>query len=153
MHFYSAITGKCGLARKTLRATMPSVFAALLIFSFYPAKAHHSWPAVFKEEEVIISGTVQQFLLRNPHSWLFVEVISPEGKPERWDVEMGPAMAYAKMGVTAQTFQPGDEVVILGNPGKQNPRWMHHIGLYRKGDGRIFGKDPRVNLDIGNGGE
>jgi len=116
-----------------------------LLFALAPAGAHHSWPAVFKQdEEVVIEGVVTEFLLRNPHSWLFVEVADADGNTERWDVEMGPAMAFGKIGITKESFRPGDQVMILGNPGRQNPRWVHFIGLYRSSDGWVFGKDPRL---------
>ncbi len=143
MHYPVTLNNRNGAHLRTHRKGL-LLFFMICLACLLPAHAHHSWPAVFQaDKEIIIEGTVKEFLFRNPHSWLFVEVIDDKGNTEQWDVEMGPAMGYAKIGITKETFRPGDQVMILGNPGRQNPRWMHFIGLYRSDDGWLFGKDPR----------
>ena len=83
------------------------------------AFAHHSFPATYHtEQQTSISGTVVQFLFRNPHS--FVHVMAPDksGKMQRWAVEWGGGAALARERITSTTLKPGDKVTISGNPGR-----------------------------------
>lgn len=134
-----------------MKHTIFALMIVSIVIAASPGNAHHSWPAVFKQEEITIEGVVTKFLFRNPHSWLFVNVTDSDGNVIRWDVEMGPAMAYSKRGMTKDTFKAGDKVKILGNPGRKNPRWLHLIGLYRLNDGWIFGQDPRSAAEKASG--
>ncbi len=59
-----------------------------------------------------------QFLYRNPHSFVHVEVKNADGSMTRWAVEWGAGGQLGRQGVTRDTLKPGDEVIINGNPGR-----------------------------------
>ena len=61
-----------------------------------------------------------QFLYRNPHSFVHVEVKDKTGQTVRWAVEWGAGGQLGRQGVTRETLKPGDHVIIVGNPGR-NP--------------------------------
>lgn len=86
------------------------------------ATAHHSFAATYLEDqEVTIEGELVQFLYRNPHSFVHVMALDPkDGKMYRWAVEWGGGGQLGQQGVTRDTLQPGDRVVITGSPGR-NP--------------------------------
>ena len=82
--------------------------------------AHHSFPATYQiDQKITIKGTVIQFMFRNPHSILHVQAPGADGKMYRWVVEWGAAGALGRSGqVTRDVLKPGDEVIIVGNPGR-----------------------------------
>lgn len=103
---------------KTLKAAVVAGGLAALA-SGGAALAHHSFPATYDVDATTsISGTVVQFLFRNPHS--FVHVMAPDkaGKMQRWAVEWGGGAALARERITSTTLKPGDKVTISGNPGR-----------------------------------
>lgn len=94
------------------------VLAASLAGSVW---AHHSFAATYFEDKTEkIQGKLVQFLYRNPHSFVHVEVKNADGSMTRWAVEWGAGGQLGRQGVTRDTLKPGDEVVINGNPGR-NP--------------------------------
>ena len=85
------------------------------------AYAHHSFAATyFEDKKVTVEGDLVQFLYRNPHSFVHVEVKDPDGTMVRWAIEWGAGGQLGRQGVTRETLKPGDHVIIVGNPGR-NP--------------------------------
>jgi hypothetical protein len=84
------------------------------------ASAHHSFPATYHVDQTVeVSGTVVQFLFRNPHSFIHVLVKDKSGKQLRYAVEWGGGAALARDGrITSTTLKPGDKVVLSGNPAR-----------------------------------
>ena len=83
--------------------------------------AHHSFAATYLEDKTDkIEGELVQFLFRNPHSFVHVEVKDKGGETIRWAVEWGAGGQLGRQGVTRETLKPGDHVIIIGNPGR-NP--------------------------------
>src|SRR5690348_3726370 len=86
-----------------------------------PALAHHSFAATyFEDKRTTIEGDLVQFLYRNPHSFVHVEVKDKNGEVTRWAVEWGAGGQLGRQGVTRETLKPGDHVIVVGNPGR-NP--------------------------------
>lgn len=80
------------------------VLAGVCLFGI-TASAHHSFNAVYDvSREVTIEGKLVQFLYRNPHSWVHVEVAAPGGELQRWAVEWGGSGQLAGQGVTRTTL-------------------------------------------------
>ena len=80
--------------------------------------AHHSFAATYIENQTItIEGELVQFVLRNPHSFVDVDVTEKDGSKTRYVVEWAaPAQLAGK--VDRETLKPGDHVVITGSPGR-----------------------------------
>ena len=96
------------------------VAAASLVASTV-AYAHHSYAATYDVTlEVKLEGKLVQFVYRNPHSFVHVEVKEPTGEMTRWAVEWGAGGQLGRQGVTRETLKPGDHVIVVGNPGR-NP--------------------------------
>ena len=94
----------------------PLALAALTIGA--PAFAHHSFAATYIENQsVTIEGSLVQFVLRNPHSFVDVDVTQPDGSTVRYVVEWAaPAQLQGK--VNRDTLKTGDHVIITGSPGR-----------------------------------
>jgi hypothetical protein len=83
------------------------------------ATAHHSYAATyFVDQSSKIDGTVEEFLWRNPHSFIKVKAPDDKGVVRVWSIEWGGGVQLSKSNVTRDTLKPGDHVIIVGNPGR-----------------------------------
>src|SRR5690349_788421 len=96
------------------------VIPAALLFGI-PASAHHSFDATYYlDQEIKIEGKVIQVLIRNPHSFLHVEALDDHGVMQRWALEwQHGSNRLAKQGIQRGTLKPGDEVIVVMNPGRR----------------------------------
>jgi len=65
-----------------------------------------------------ITGTVTEFVWRNPHARLFFDVIDEEGDVVSWGAEMNSPMVLTRSGWTRTTLEPGDELTFTIYPSR-----------------------------------
>lgn len=81
------------------------------------ASAHHSFAGTYVENKLMkIEGKVVEFNIRNPHSFILLEVADKDGKPVRWGGEWGGVTQLSQGGVTRFTLEVGDHLIIEGAP-------------------------------------
>lgn len=81
-----------------------------------PVIAHHSQAMFDTSREILIEGTVSRFDWVNPHMYLIVETIGPDGEPALVEGE-GLAITQALVdGLDRDALQPGTPVVMRANP-------------------------------------
>ena len=81
------------------------------------AYAHHSFAGSYVEHQVMkIEGKVAEFNIRNPHSFILIEVMDKDGKSARWGGEWGGVTQLSQGGVTRFTLEVGDHLIIEGAP-------------------------------------
>ena len=86
-----------------------------------PGWAHHSTIDIYDEEQTVeITGEVVVWRLVNPHPYLVLEVTTPDGEVEEWDVSFGGSAAgpLRRRGYTPESFTPGEIVVVSGSPAR-----------------------------------
>jgi hypothetical protein len=92
---------------------------ALFITSSTLLFAHHGTGASYdSSKEVTLTGTVTQFVWKNPHAQIYFEVKDKDGKTEEWSAELNSPGVLAKEGWTRNMFRPGDELTVTVNPSK-----------------------------------
>lgn len=90
--------------------------AAALLMHTSPLWAHHSAAAAYDESRrVETQGTVTRVLLKNPHSWVFLEATDEKGQKVEWQIEMA---AAASIGWTPTTLPIGTVVKVGGHPSR-----------------------------------
>jgi len=105
------------MTRKTLGL---AVLAAAL--SVAPAFAHHSF-AIFDQTKMLcLSGTVKQFELVNPHTWLHLAVANDKGDVSTWSFEGGSVLQLAALGWSKDSFRIDDKVEVGFRPMKDGSR-------------------------------
>jgi hypothetical protein len=57
-------------------------------------------------------------VLRNPHSWLLVDVTNEDGSVTTWGFEAEGPSTLMRAGIRLSTLPPGTEIKIRGNPMK-----------------------------------
>ena len=105
------------------------------------AYVHHSFAATYFEDKTQkVEGKLVQFLFRNPHSFIQVEAEDEHGEMIRYAVEWGAGGQLGRQGVTRDTLKPGDQVIIVGNPGR-NPEdhRLRMVSITRPSDGWKWG--------------
>src|ERR1051326_8521182 len=94
------------------------MFAALCM-SAVAAYGHHSFAGTYVEgQSVTLDGTVAEFNIRNPHSFISIEVKDKDGKVTRWGGEWGGVTQLSEGGVNRFTLKIGDKIVVDGAPAR-----------------------------------
>ena len=93
------------------------IVAAVISLSGGIAYAHHSFAGSYVEGALMkIEGKVVEFNIRNPHSFILIEVKEKDGKTVRWGGEWGGVTQLSQGGVTRFTLEVGDHLIIEGAP-------------------------------------
>lgn len=95
----------------------------------FGAYAHHSQAPFFDQSrDVEIEGVVQRFDFRNPHAILYVETENDSGGVDVWSLQFASLAILMRVGVTADSFEPGERVVAVGHPSR-NPDALGMAGV------------------------
>ena len=77
-----------------------------------PAWSHHSHAMFDHAKDVTVSGTVTEFVFRNPHVFLYVDVTGENGEKVNYWIEMSNIPNMIRRGIGQQTFKPGDKITV-----------------------------------------
>jgi len=82
-----------------------------------PMLAHHGTAASYDQTKwLTLKGTVTEFMWRNPHSALFVDVKQPSGETVNWAIEMFSPSLMVKQGYARTVLKKGDAVDMDVHP-------------------------------------
>jgi hypothetical protein len=119
---------------------MKRLLVVLALTLITRAYGHHSFAATYADGRQTIEGVVVQFLLRNPHSFVQVEVKDAKGEALIWAVEWAAAGQLAGQGIKRDTLKAGDRIVVVGNPARNaEDHRLRMISVTRPSDGLKWG--------------
>ena len=99
-----------------MRVRVPVIIVAALLISA-AAYAHHSFAGTYIEGKLVkLEGDVVEFNIRNPHSFIVIEVTEKDGKKVKWGGEWGGVTQLSQGGVTRFTLEVGDHLIMEGAP-------------------------------------
>jgi len=123
--------------------------AAGLAIAVVPVGAHHSVAGAYDtRRELAVDGTVVEFRFVNPHPFMTLEV-KTSGGVQRWKLEMDNRFELAEVGMTRDTFKPGERIIVRGNPAYGEPQTLYIVALERPADGFRYEQidnSPRFNF-------
>jgi hypothetical protein len=90
--------------------------AAMALAAASPALSHHSHAMFDHNANVSITGTVTQFVFRNPHVFLYIDAKNEKGETMTYWVEMSNLPNMIRRGIGQSTFKPGDKVTVNLHP-------------------------------------
>lgn len=80
---------------------------------------HHALSEYDDARVTTIEGRLSEIRIKNPHSQLTIEITGASGT-ERWTVEWLAALVLKKEGIENTTLQPGDRLIVSGNPARDS---------------------------------
>ena len=108
------------------RSLYTLVLVAGLFSMSAPILAHHGDAGRYDETPFIITGTVAEIKLTNPHSILVFDVTDSSGKVVRWQAEMGGGNQLTKQfGWTKDMPKIGEKVTLNGRKVKSGAPYMN----------------------------
>jgi hypothetical protein len=115
------------------------------------AHAHHSISSIYdRSQQVTVEGRVTEFRFINPHPLLIIEASGDGAAMQSWQLEMDNRFELAEIGVTSETFKPGDRVVATGSLGRTQAQSLYLRRLDRPVDGFRYeqiGSRPQINAN------
>ena len=134
---------------KSALKLLPTACVAALLTTAV-AEAHHSFAMFDREQEIVMTGTVQRWAFNNPHSWLYINVKNDDGTETLWSFEGSAPPSLIQRGITGATFEPGDTVTFMycplrdGRPGGAIG-WARLDGQYlNPADGGCAGNEQSI---------
>ena len=115
------------------------LFAALLTGAFAaPAAAHHSAAQFDTSKQVAVEGVVTRYDWRNPHVYMAVRVVGPDGQELEQEIEAGASSVLLPLGLAPAAVAIGEHVVVRGNPSRGGPGLMVLGRELVKADGSVL---------------
>jgi hypothetical protein len=89
--------------------------AALVTTGSARLAAHHAFGAEFDPNAPVrLQGRIVRLEWVNPHTWIHLEVVKPDGTTEVWAVEGGTPNTLLRRGLTRDTLKIGTEIIVDG---------------------------------------
>ena len=100
------------------------------------AHAHHSISGMYdNSQRATIAGVIAEFHFVRPHPFLVLNGNAGKTGPQRWHLEMDNHRELVQIGITEDTFEPGDEVIVSGSPARNGAERLYVRQLDRLADG------------------
>ena len=100
--------------------------ASALLLNAIPYFAHHGDAGRYEENVVVLTGTVVEVQLVDPHSIIVLDIPDDKAQPVRWQAELGGRNALAKnFGWNKNTLKFGDKVTITGRRVKSGAPYIN----------------------------
>jgi hypothetical protein len=99
--------------KSILNSTLTAAFSTFLAVA--PVWAHHSFAAEFDDKKVVkLHGVVTQMEWVNPHAWIHIDVMNPDGTVTAWMIEGNTPNGLLRRGFTKHSLEKGTEVFVEG---------------------------------------
>lgn len=123
-------------------------FASAIAIAGMLIQAHHSIAAVYDtSRQMAVEGVITAFRFVNPHPFLMMDGKDASGKTQPWRLEIDNRSELAEIGVTRETWKPGDWIVVTGSPARTQRHSVYVRRLDRPADGFWYeqvGNSPRI---------
>ena len=99
-----------------MKRTIVVLIAGLaLLTGSRQALAHHSFSAEYDStQKVEIQGVVTEFVWRNPHSFMKMDVTDKDGATKTWTLEWGSISSLQQYSINRTSIKPGDKIIVSG---------------------------------------
>lgn len=99
----------------------------MLLSSARSGWAHHSTSEFDYTKTVAVDGVVKEVQWTNPHSYLQILSVGPDGATVQWGIEIGAPAINARLGWRKDSVKVGDKVALTVSPARDG----RHFGTLR----------------------
>jgi len=99
-----------------------AVALAVGVLVTMPLSAHHGGGTWDRNKNVELTGTITGIDFVNPHSWIYFDVVGPDGAKQAYRCEMRSATVLRRSGWTPEMFKVGEKVTITGRGDRVDER-------------------------------
>ena len=114
---------------------------------------HHGDAGRYNEDVIVITGTLVEVLMVNPHSLITFDVTGPDGHTVRWQAELGAAQQLMKQfGWNKTTMKVGEKLTITGRQAKSGAPYMNlteRSNIVLTDNGKEIFRTPNYGLPPG----
>lgn len=114
----------------------------VVLISGMETYAHHSFAGTYvleKEKIKTVEGKLVEVMLRNPHSFLHVEVVDENGQTKKWFIE-GQGATQARAYGGKRPLAVGDFIKVTFNPARLTESTRGRlVSIVRPSDGWSWG--------------
>jgi hypothetical protein len=129
------LSSRPGVTARVLKAT--SFMVGLTVAAVGPAVAHHSFAMFDRSKTVTSEGTVKAMEWTNPHSWIDIAAVGPDGATRQFGIEAPSPNILIRHGWKRADVKTGDKIQVTYNPMKDGTPGGVIISL-RTADGRVM---------------
>ncbi len=105
--------------------------------------AHHSFAMFDQSKQLTLKGTVSEFQWTNPHAWIHLDVLNPNGVKDTWQIELNSPNNLKRQGWKSSSVKPGDQVTLVLNPLKDGSKGGLFVSITLP-DGTVLGDPTRA---------
>jgi Family of unknown function (DUF6152) len=123
-------------AARSLTLVLAAVAAGAI-----PMLAHHSFTMFDTSKQITLTGTVTSFEWTNPHAYIEIDAVEPDGAAKHWSIELGSPSILLKSGWKYNSLKKGDKTTLIISPLK-NGQAGGFLNQATLPDGRVVGNGP-----------
>jgi len=138
---------------ETVRRFGTGVVAAAAVLGLWTgqASAHHSFAMFDRSHDVVLKGTVREFQWTNPHSFIELDVVGPQGAVAAYSIEMNSPNNLTRQGWKSGSLKAGDKVLLTMNPLRDGSKGGLFVAVQLP-DGSVLGDPTHAPATVSKAG-
>ena len=103
------------MSNRTKKIAILVGFLAIAVALASPLIAHHSFAAEFDTNKPVkLTGKLTVMKWANPHAWIYIDVVGPNGKVTNWALETSAANGLLRRGWRKEDLKVGTVLLVEG---------------------------------------
>jgi hypothetical protein len=119
-------------------------FICALLPAAGPLPAHHGTAGYDMEKQLVMKGTVTEWLWANPHCFLKYDASADDGSLVHWAAEVSNPIDMTRRGWSKHILNPGDQITVTVRPAKNGAPVAQLLKVVLPNGQTLIGWNPAV---------